>query len=272
MHYLNSISRRHHFLLILVSILCLSACAPYLQSNHKSTNFDGPPLSRVDLSGISDAEPRYEPLSPYGNPKKYTVMGKTYTPLQRRTQYTEQCIASWYGRKFHGRLTSSREPYDMLAMSAAHKTLPLPSYVAVTNKLNGKKIVVRINDRGPFASNRIIDLSYAAAAKLGIIDKGTAPVKIETILPPPTSKPQQPNDIYIQVGAFTQKSRAIKLSDQLNTKFSTRITKAHHQGKVLYRVHSGPFVNRNQAWNAIESLSKMGYDAQLLSNRRGKGF
>lgn len=143
---------------------------------------DGPPPSPRDLSGIPDAIPRDEPVKPWSN-RPYEVSGVWYTPLTTARGYREKGLASWYGTKFHGRLTSSREPYDMYAMTAAHKTLPLPCYVRVTNLKNGKSTVLRVNDRGPFHDGRVIDLSYAAAAKLGIAAHGTGTVEVVGLVP-----------------------------------------------------------------------------------------
>jgi|TARA_B110000008_G_C16868450_1_gene523771 rare lipoprotein A len=131
----------------------------------------------VDLEVI----PKLEKYSKYGNPKSYKVFGKKYKTLRTHVGYAEEGIASWYGKKFHGRLTSSREVYNMYKLTAAHKSLPIPCYAKVTNLINNKSIVVRINDRGPFKKGRIIDLSYAAAKKLDIVSKGTAKVYVEAI-------------------------------------------------------------------------------------------
>jgi len=136
------------------------------------------------VSQIPDAIPRYEPRSAFGNPPFYAVDGHRYTVLGSSVGYVERGIASWYGTEFHGLRTATGEPYDMFAMTAAHKTLPLPCYARVINLSNGRSVVVRINDRGPFVSNRVIDLSYAAAAKLGMIGTGTAFVEVETLTPP----------------------------------------------------------------------------------------
>jgi rare lipoprotein A len=132
---------------------------------------------------VPDAVPRYEPRSAYGNPAFYEVFGKRYYVLSSSADYVERGIASWYGPGFHKVLTSTREPYDMYGMTAAHKTLPLPAYVRVTNLQNGRSIVVRVNDRGPFVGNRIIDLSYTAAAKLDMLRNGTAMVEVRTVEP-----------------------------------------------------------------------------------------
>ncbi len=137
---------------------------------------------RTPMSSLpGDAVPRDEPKSRYGNNPHYEVFGKRYRVMESSSGYTERGVASWYGRKFHGRLTSSREPYDMYAMTAAHKSLPLPTYVRVRNLSNNKSIVVRVNDRGPFVHNRIIDLSYAAALKLDMIENGTSLVEVSAI-------------------------------------------------------------------------------------------
>lgn len=144
---------------------------------------DSAPEHPLDVSNIPEPVPRHEPRSVYGNRSPYTVLGKTYRVLDSAEGYVERGIASWYGQKFHGRLTSSREPYDMCSFSAAHKTLPLPSYALVTNLDNGRRVVVRVNDRGPFLRGRVIDLSYAAAHKLGYINTGSAEVEVEQILP-----------------------------------------------------------------------------------------
>jgi rare lipoprotein A len=162
-----------------------------------------PPLPET----VPDAVPRYEPRSSYGNPPFYDVFGKRYYILSTSADYVERGVASWYGPGFHQVRTSTREPYDMYGMSAAHKTLPLPCYVRVTNLQNGRSIVVRVNDRGPFVGNRIIDLSYTAAAKLDMLRNGTAMVEVRTVGPasplgvlpplpsaaPPIPPPAQPS-------------------------------------------------------------------------------
>ena len=142
---------------------------------------DSAPEHALDISNIPEPVPRAEPTSTYGNRSPYTVLGKSYQVLDSAEGYVERGLASWYGQKFHGRQTSSREVYDMCSFSAAHKTLPLPSYVRVTNLDNGRSAVVRVNDRGPFHAGRIIDLSYAAAVKLGVDRTGTARVEVQAL-------------------------------------------------------------------------------------------
>jgi rare lipoprotein A len=147
-----------------------------------------------DLSNIPDAVPQVEPKSPYGNPESYVVFGRRYHTLDSSKGYVARGLASWYGPKFDGRRTSSGEPYDMYAMTAAHKTLPLPTYARVTNMENGRSAIVKVNDRGPFYGDRIIDLSYAAASKLGVVDNGTAMVEVRAINP---TRPQGEENLFV---------------------------------------------------------------------------
>ncbi|MCS5707871.1 septal ring lytic transglycosylase RlpA family protein [Candidatus Berkiella cookevillensis] len=158
----------------------LSGCTLF-PKKHDPYQVDGPPLVERDVSKIPDARPKVEPFSKYGNPRSYEVFGQKYHVMASNKDYQAKGIASWYGRKFHGKRTSSGEPYDMFAMTAAHKTLPIPTYAKVKNLKNGKEIIVKINDRGPFADDRILDLSYAAAKKLGVYDSGTAMVQVTAI-------------------------------------------------------------------------------------------
>jgi rare lipoprotein A len=153
---------------------------------------DSAPPMAVDVSNIPEPTPRREPKSRYGNRESYTVLGRTYRVLRSAEGYEERGIASWYGYKFHGRHTSSRERYDMCAFTAAHKTLPLPSYVRVTNLDNGRSIVVRVNDRGPFHQGRIIDLSYAAATRLDMKQAGTARVEVTALMGPDDTRLADP--------------------------------------------------------------------------------
>ncbi len=167
--------------LVVFTLISLLASCGFFGGLQPSGPRDGAPSTRLDPKKIKDAVPREEPRSRTGNHSPYTVLGKRYTVMPSAQGYVQRGEASWYGKKFHGRLTSSGERYDMYAMTAAHKRLPLPTYVEVKNLRNGKTIVVRVNDRGPFHAGRIIDLSYAAAVKLDIVSSGTAPVEVRAI-------------------------------------------------------------------------------------------
>jgi rare lipoprotein A len=169
-------------------LLLLAGCAHNPPRSHQPPPAANPPTTVLpsnppDVNQIPDAVPRVEPRSPYGNPPFYMVAGRRYVVLPSSAGYVERGVASWYGTEFHGLRTSTGEAYDMFAMTAAHKTLPLPCYARVTNLSNGRSAVVRINDRGPFVDNRIIDLSYSAARKLDMIRNGTAFVQVEVLTP-----------------------------------------------------------------------------------------
>ncbi len=230
---------------------------------------DGAPAMPVDVSAIPDAVPRPEPHSKYGNPVSYEVNGKRYYTLRSSVGYREQGIASWYGTKFHGRRTSSGESYDMYAMSAAHKTLPLPTYARVTNLRNGRSLVLKINDRGPFHANRLIDLSYAAAARLGILAHGTGLVRVEALDPhrpqgpapkkPPTAAPDDPL-LYIQIGAFGSRTNAHRLRHRLSNDLSDniRIQKEETRFPPVYRVQVGPVHTVEKVDALTERLAQLG--------------
>ncbi|MEA3273961.1 MAG: septal ring lytic transglycosylase RlpA family protein [Pseudomonadota bacterium] len=164
-------------------VLVIAGLLALLSGCSSTGGKDSAPGNPPDLSDVPDAVPKVEPKSKYGNPKSYVVFGKRYHTKPSSEGHVEQGLASWYGKKFHGRKTSSGERYDMYAMTAAHKSLPLPTYARVTNLKNGRSAVVKINDRGPFHGKRIIDLSYAAAHKLGVVSKGTALVEVQAIDP-----------------------------------------------------------------------------------------
>jgi rare lipoprotein A len=165
--------------LVLTALLAGCAGAP-THGYYQGDGPGGPPP--VNLDRLADATPRLEPLNPGAN-TPYTALGRKYVPYTSLKAYRARGVATWYGRKFQGKRTSSGERYDMYAMTAAHTILPIPSYARVTNLANGKSVVVRINDRGPFHAERIIDLSYAAAYKLGYVNAGSAKVEVEAILP-----------------------------------------------------------------------------------------
>jgi len=217
---------------------------------------DRAPSRPADVSRVPDAVPRYEPRSSRGNPDSYEVFGQRYYVLESANGHVEQGVASWYGEKFHGRLTSSGEPYDMYVMTAAHKTLPLPTYARVTNLANGRSVVVKINDRGPFVDNRIVDLSYAAAARLDMLRAGTAMVELKVIepgdaparvQPPPAAVPvasaggsADSEKIYVQVGAFGEDRNARNLAERLRQRGVEDVMVRADRGGRLYRVRVGP--------------------------------
>jgi rare lipoprotein A len=255
-------------------IACLAGPLVLLLASCSSTTTVGtgdyPPPEPRDISGISDAVPRAEPYSRYGNPESYVVFGKRYYTLPDGNGYKEQGIASWYGSKFHGRRTSSGEIYDLYKMTAAHKSLPLPTYARVTNLRNGRSIIVKINDRGPFHNNRIIDLSYVAAAKLGILEYGTGLVEVEAINPsapqPATTrvagKPVISEDatMYLQVGAFSQRDNADRLRNRLQTANVGDIQVVEGSGSTgpLYRVRVGPLASIDEADRIANTLVSKG--------------
>jgi rare lipoprotein A len=231
---------------------------------------DAAPQGPVDISDIPDAVPRDEPLSRYGNPASYKVGGRRYYTLASRNGYVERGIASWYGTKFHGRRTSSGEPYDLYQMTAAHKTLPLPTYARVSNLQNGRSIIVKINDRGPFHPNRIIDLSYVAAAKLGILGHGTGLVEVEAINPSAPKKPllvarkpaaRQAASLFLQVGAFKNRDNAKRLSSKLqNARIGDiHIMEASNNSGPIYRVRVGPLDSVDEADRISSNLVSQGY-------------
>lgn len=230
----------------------------------KQTTQDGPPTRHVDISQIKEPVPHYLPKSPYGNPSSYVIDGKRYHVLKSAKNYDKRGIASWYGTKFHGKLTSTRETYDMFGMTAASPELPIPCFVRVTNLENGKQIIVKVNDRGPFAPNRILDLSYAAAKKLGYERKGTAMVEVTTIdVVNPLRNTQvelahkQPQ-LYLQAGAFVQLDNAEQRKLQLQeiTKQPIRISQT--ESHRLYKVQIGPLKDVEESDQLQLAIEKAG--------------
>lgn len=228
----------------------------------------GPP---PDISKLVEPVPKTEPRALYGNKSPYSVLGQTYRVLPSANGYVERGIASFYGNKFHGYKTSSLEEYDMYQFSAAHKTLPLPSYARVTNLDNGKSVIVRINDRGPFHENRLIDLSYAAAVKIGVWPKGTGLVEVRAItpgeplqdLPPPpplvTAGAPKPG-IYLQVGAFADNANAERVAQQLRSaNFApVQVVDAQINGRSVRRVRVGPLSDVDRADDVTAKIENMG--------------
>ncbi|KTD53160.1 rare lipoprotein A [Legionella santicrucis] len=208
------------------------------KSNRYTQYQDGAPTKQKKIN-FKEPVPTKEPLSRYGNPSEYSVDGRSYQVMRNSSGYKTRGVASWYGTKFHKQRTSSGEPYNMYVMSAAHKTLPLPTYIKVKNLDNGKEAIVKVNDRGPFHSNRIIDLSYAAALKLGVFPKGTANVEIETLAGPGQAR------YYIQAGAFTTEASAKRLKEKLVRITSLPVSIERYRRNYIVRV--GPFGSKNTA-------------------------
>ena len=224
---------------------------------------DNPP---PNLNEVPDAVPRDEPLHKFAN-RPYEVMGVVYTPMTARETFSQSGPASWYGRRYHGQKTSSGEVYDMYGMTAAHPTLPIPSYARITSQDSGKSVVVRINDRGPFLSERIIDLSYTAAYKLGLLQKGSGRVSVESIGPETAPMPQvesmqaQPlpdpatprPGFYVQLGAFGSLDNARKLVSRAREVLSIPADLVQvAQVDSLHRVNLGPFADREEAGSWVE--------------------
>lgn len=240
---------------------------------------DGAPDGYPDLSHTPDAVPRVEPYR-RANMRTYTVLGQTYHPLKSADGFVQRGVASWYGRKFHGNSTATGERYDMYAMTAAHRRLPLPSYVQVRNLENGRTTVVRVNDRGPFHDNRVIDLSYAAASKLGMLNKGTARVEIRAIdprhpqiaqqrtpAPAPAQQSQQASRVFVQVGAFGNAYNAQRLADRLSQELqrNVQINSSGSPDARIHRVQVGPLASVEVADRVTAALEQMAIGgAQVL--------
>lgn len=278
--------------ILLPSLALLLAACGSLPRTGGYYEDDGPhDRPQRDVASIPDAVPTDEPLSGSGN-KPYKVFGVSYTPLADARGYRERGIASWYGKKFHGRRTSSGEPYDMYTMTAAHKTLPLPSYVRVRNLQNGRVVVVRVNDRGPFLQNRLIDLSYAAAARLGIIGAGTGVVEIEIVEPErplttvarastvqivsaaeaaePKPGAVTPPRLAVQVGAFQQWENAASQRARFERAgFAAYIqpvadAPADPSAPRLYRVRIGPLDSVEHGDRVVAEAARHGVPDALI--------
>lgn len=267
---------------------------PQSQRYRHGSDF-GPAGAPIDVSKIPEPVPKVEPRSRYGNKERYEVLGKSYHVLPDARGYVERGIASWYGNKFHGYLTSSFEKYDMYAFSAAHKTLPLPSYARVTNLDNGKSVIVRINDRGPFHDNRLIDLSYAAAVKIGVWPKGTGLVEVRAIDPSRggdagsasasahapieqaavSAKPASngaataPDSrtpafghalLYLQLGAFGERANAQRALAQAQRAglADVSIVTANVEGRSIHRVRLGPLADAAAADAMSRRIERLG--------------
>lgn len=230
-----------------------------------SQRTDSLPANPPDVSRIADAVPKPEPLSRGGNASSYVVFGQTYRVLKSSRGFTQTGTASWYGNKFHGHKTSNGEVYDMYTMSAAHTRLPLPTYVKVTNLGNNRQVIVRVNDRGPFVGNRVIDLSYAAAHRLDMIKTGTARVRVEAIDPaqwqaqqakqrPTLIAASSQNRVYLQVAALGDVQAAERLQHRVRQLTQAPVRVVSERGvRTLYRVQVGP-LQGSSVETAIQQL------------------
>lgn len=235
-----------------------------MTSSPDSEISDGAPLRHIEPDDVADAIPRADPILAVGNKTPYEVNGQTYDILASTHNYKERGIASWYGTKFHGRKTSNGELYDLYAATAAHKTLPIPSYARVTNLDNGRSVIVRVNDRGPFHDDRLIDLSYGAAVKLGYMEQGTAPVEVE-VLNVAGVDDRRGTTVgeyrFLQVGAYGSEATAQALRDELTPALPVPvfISPVESAGKMLYRVRVGPLDDPTQFESVLASLRDVGH-------------
>jgi len=252
-------SSRYYGRIVLVAVLLgLAGCAPFFGGGQVIRG-DRAPTVTVDADSLRDATPKHDPITRAGNKNPYTVLGKTYHLLPTGKGYSEEGIASWYGKKFQGRPTANGERYNLYAMTAAHKTLPIPAYVRVSNLDNGRSTVVRVNDRGPFHGGRIIDLSYAAAVKLGYADKGTARVRVEAIDTSTPTRQQTPTGRYfLQVGAFKSLASANGLRAELLLSTPRDIAIEASEPAGFYRVQIGPLSTLGDVEAISEQLVTMG--------------
>ena len=246
---------------------------------------DGPGEAPANLDQIPDAVPRLEPLNRFAN-RPYTVLGQDYVPATTLRPYRERGVASWYGKMFHGQKTSIGETYDMYAMTAAHPTLPLPSYARVTNVATGQSVIVRVNDRGPFLQGRIIDLSYAAANRVGIAARGSGEVEVESIIPgespmltaqaplppvaraveappaaPVTPQPPQPQvagGYAVQLGAFQSYNNAQNFLAHVQGQLAdAKVEPKVREANGLYRVYVGPYADRDEARRVADRITNV---------------
>ena len=284
--------------LLASTVLVISGCAlrePDPGTDRYSMDQDAPPPpgERPDVHAMPEPQPRAEPRAAYGNHSPYTVLGETYEVLPEADGYRAEGIASWYGAKFHGYRTSSGEPFDMYRFTAAHRYLPLPSWVEVTNLDNDESLIVRVNDRGPFHPDREIDLSWAAAERLGIAAQGTGPVRVEVITPEPEDGGGAPRiaeepvlipvtgdtggadaeesgqagaeGYFLQAGVFSDPESARSLRDRLDRAFpwNTRIQAFDDDDASLYRVRLGPFESQAEQDAARQRISDAGHDKPM---------
>jgi len=274
-------------LILFVAALLGAGCSvlPPIPTGGGAGGADGPGDPRLAAESVEEPV-RDLPKSARGNMAEYTVFGQRYRTLATSEGYREQGVASWYGAKFHGRDTSSGEPFDMHAMTAAHRHLPLPTFVRVTNVANGRSVVVKVNDRGPFADDRVIDLSYAAATRLDMLSDGTADVTLEAlsthpadvttaltaevtpdatpiatfVTPVPERRPREPIADIIQLGAFADDVRAVSLARRVEPHLATAPRVEHDVERALWRVRIGPLADAAALSAALAGLEAAGIE------------
>ena len=272
-------------LTLFLVILSLGACSSTRNNYRYPLRQDKAPAFRINANKIPNAVPKKEPLSKRGNPKSYVVFGRLCYVMIHANGCDARVIASWYGMKFHQFRTANGETYDVAGMTAAHKTLPLPTYLQVTNLHNGKKVIVKVNDRGPFVSNRLIDLSYVAAKKLDMTGAGTAPVSIVAITPgitrlafnEKTPLPQRSSSYarekkyppFIQLGLFKQRASAQKLALLVKqwTHSPVNIKRIPIHRRLYYQVVVGPLPNSKRSQQLHHKLQLAG-----LNQSRNNSF
>ena len=258
--------------LIMTGLLCLLLISCSGEQKKQPEPGDGPSTLNLKAADVADAVPRAESLARYGNHSPYEVFGKKYKVMQSNQGYHEQGVASWYGSKFHGRRTSSGEPYDMHLATAAHKSLPLPTYAEVTNLDNGRKVIVKINDRGPFKNGRLIDMSYGAALRLDMISTGTARVDVRVIDVSTESEEQavvysgvaddassvDNHETWLQAGAYGRLDGAEQLAVQLEQANVSPVT--IHTSGDLFRVWLGPYMSAIELESVIARVIELGFE------------
>ena len=253
----------------ILAALLLAACAD--KPAQPGPTGDGPSDIGITAADVRDAVPRAEPRARYGNHSPYEVFGRKYHVLKSSTGYRERGTASWYGSKFHGRRTSSGEPYDMHLATAAHKSLPLPTYAEVTNLDNGRKVIVKINDRGPFKDDRLIDMSYGAALRLDMVATGTARVDVRAI--DVADAPRQASntgadasgETWLQAGAYGRRDGAEQLARRLESANLKPVS--IRDGDSLFRVWLGPYDSYAEAETVIERAIELGFERPHRVNR-----
>ncbi|PAU79906.1 septal ring lytic transglycosylase RlpA [Halovibrio salipaludis] len=279
-------------LLLLALVLLVAGCAgtgQHQSDDRYTLSQDTGPDRELDVAGVEEPEPRYEPPSKGGNKSPYEVWGKTYEVMDSAEGYEARGRASWYGRKFHGHLTSNGETYNMYELSAAHRSLPLPTYVRVTNLENDRSTIVRVNDRGPFHGERLIDLSYAAARVLGFEGQGTARVHIEAVAASPEDADTSPAEteggsgapekaalpsgnkedrLFVQVGAFGNLTAATQLKAQLHMVIPGDVHLVEgRNGDQVHRVWVGPFQERGAAEQARRAIERNDLGQPIIITR-----